>query len=109
MDLEEQGRIQQLVEAGERDRMVVVLGTPNAASTLMVALTLTEGDPSYAGPLAGVPLGLPVYHVLEEGIKDAVAAAVYEEQIGPMTFVLDKPGIEEALATVRGRPRTPAG
>jgi hypothetical protein len=103
MDLEEQGRIQQIVEAGERDRMVVVLGTPNAASTLMVALTLTEGDPSYAGPLAGVPLGLPVYHVLEERVKGAIPVGVYEEQIGPMAFVLDKPGIEEALATVRKR------
>lgn len=106
MDLEEQGRIQQLVESGERNRMVVLLGTPNAASTLMVALTLTEGDPSYAGPLAGVPLGLPVYHVLEESVREAVPAEVYEEQIGPMTFVLDKPGIEEALATAR---RQPAG
>jgi hypothetical protein len=103
MDLEEQGRIQQLVESGERDRMVVLLGTPNAASTLMIALTLTEGDPSYAGPLAGVPLGLPVYHVLEETVKDAVPAGVYEEQIGPMAFLLDKPGIEEALATARSR------
>jgi glycine/sarcosine/betaine reductase complex component A len=104
MDLEEQGRIQQLVESGERDRMVVLLGTPNAASTLMVALTLTEGDPSFAGPLAGVPLGLPVYHVLEESVKAAIPAGVYEEQIGPMVFVLDKPGIEEALATARSRP-----
>src|SRR5215469_15791749 len=98
MDLEEQGRIQQLVETGERserDRMVVLLGTPNAASTLMIALTLTEGDPSYAGPLAGVPLGLPVYHVLEKTVMDAVPAGVYEEQIGPMVFLLDKPGIEE--------------
>jgi hypothetical protein len=102
MDLEEQGRIRQVVEAGERDRMVVLLGTPNAPSTLMVALTLTEGDPSYAGPLAGVPLGLPVYHVLEEGVKACIPAAIYEEHIGPMTFVLDKPGIEEALATARG-------
>ena len=105
MDLEEQGAIQRLVEGGERDRMVVLLGTPTAGSTMMVALTLTQGDPSYAGPLAGVPLGLPVYHVLEESVKDAIPAGVYDEQIGPMAFVLDKPGIEEALATVRGRPR----
>lgn len=103
MDLEEQGRIQQLVQAGDRDRMVVLLGTPNAPSTLMVALTLTQGDPSYAGPLAGVPLGLPVYHMLEENVKAAIPAAVYDEQIGPMAFVLDKPGIEEALATARSR------
>jgi glycine/sarcosine/betaine reductase complex component A len=101
MDLEEQGRIQQLVEGGERDRMVVLLGTPNAASTLMVALTLTQGDPSYAGPLAGVPLGLPVYHVLEDTVRAAIPAGVYDEEIGPMAFLLDKPGIEEALAKAR--------
>jgi glycine reductase len=66
-------------------------------------MTLTQGDPSYAGPLAGVPLGLPVYHVLEDSVKDTIPAAVYEEQIGPMVFVLDRPGIEEALAQARSQ------
>jgi len=102
MDLEEQGRIQRLVEAGQRDRMVVLLGTPNASSTLMIAMTLTQGDPSFAGPLAGVPLGLPVYHILEDDVKKAIPADVYEREVGPMEFVLDKPGIETALAKVRG-------
>ncbi len=101
MDLEEQGAIQRLVESGQRDRMVVVLGTPTAGSTRMVALTLTQGDPSYAGPLAGVPLGLPVYHILEDEVKAAIAAEVYEEEIGPLEFVLDKPGIMEALRQTR--------
>ncbi len=103
MDLEEQGRIQQLVEGGQRDRMVVLLGTPNASSTLMIALTLTQGDPSYAGPLAGVPLGLPVYHILEDGVKEAIPRDVYDREVGPMELLLDKPGIEQALADVRGR------
>src|SRR5262245_17533126 len=101
MDLEEQGSIQRLVEGGERERMVVLLGTPTAGSTAMVALTLTEGDPSYAGPLAGVPLGLPVYHVLEEEVKQAIPADVYEREIGPMEFVLDAPAILSALARTR--------
>jgi hypothetical protein len=105
MDLEEQGSIQRLVEGGERERMVVLLGTPTAGSTVMVALTLTEGDPSYAGPLAGVPLGLPVYHVLEEHVKQAIPSDVYEREIGPMEFVLDAPAIVSALA----RARKPAG
>ena len=103
MDLEEQGRIQQLVEGGQRDRMGVLLGTPNASSTLMIALTLTQGDPSYAGPLAGVPLGLPVYHILEDGVKEAIPPDVYDREVGPMELLLDKPGIEKALANVRGR------
>jgi glycine reductase len=101
MDLEEQGRIQHLVQDGEVERMVVLLGTPNASSTLMIALTLTRGDPSYAGPLAGVPLGLAVYHILEDDVKGAIPADVYEKEIGPMEFILDKPGIESALAQVR--------
>ncbi len=101
MDLEEQGTIQRLVESGQRNRMVVVLGTPNARSTRMIALTLTQGDPSYAGPLAGVPLGLPVYHILEDEVKAAIAPGVYAEEIGPLEFLLDKPGIVEALHALR--------
>jgi glycine reductase len=102
MDLEEQGSIQRVVEGGERERMVVLLGTPTPGSTVMVALTLTEGDPSYAGPLAGVPLGLPVYHVLEESVKQAIPSEVYDREIGPMEFVLDAPAILSALAKARG-------
>ncbi len=101
MDLEEQGTICRTVEGNERERMVVLLGTPNAASTLMVALTLTQGDPSYAGPLAGVPLGLPVYHILEDEVKQAIPADVYDREIGPMELVLDQAGIVDALAQAR--------
>jgi hypothetical protein len=101
MDLEEQGTIQRLVEGGDRDRMVVLLGTPTAGSTMMIALTLTQGDPSYAGPLAGVPLGLPVYHVLEDQVKAVVPAEVYDREIGPMEFVLDTPAIVSAMAKAR--------
>jgi len=101
MDLEEQGTIQRLVETGQRDQMVVLLGTPNAASTTMLALTLTQGDPRYAGPLAGVPLGLPVYHVLENEVKAAIPRDIYEEEIGPLEFALDKPGIVDALRRAR--------
>jgi glycine reductase len=101
MDLEEQGSIQRVVEGSERERMVVLLGTPNAGSTLMVALTLTQGDPSYAGPLAGVPLGLPVYHILEDEVKQAIPADVYDREVGPMELVLDQAGIADALAQAR--------
>lgn len=103
MDLEEQGAIQRLVEQGDRDRMVVLLGTPTAGSTMMVALTLTEGDPSYAGPLAGVPLGLPVYHVLEDQVKAVIPADVYEREVGPMEFVLDAPAIVSAMERARSQ------
>jgi len=101
MDLEEQGSIRRVVEGKEREQMMVLLGTPTAGSTLMIALTLTQGDPSYAGPLAGVPLGLPVYHILEDAVKDAIPADVYEREIGPMEFVLDRAGIIDGLSQAR--------
>src|SRR5262249_39698411 len=106
MDLEEQGAIQRLVEQGDRDRMIVLLGTPTAGSTMMVALTLTEGDPSYAGPLAGVPLGLPVYHVLEDQVRAVSPPDVYEREIGPMAFVLDAPAIVSAMERARSQAST---
>ena len=45
--------------------MVVILGTPNAESGRLYGLTVTEGDPAWAGVLAGVRLDLPVYHITE--------------------------------------------
>ena len=47
----------------------MVLGSPDANSAELYAETVTHGDPSWAGPLAGVPLGLPVYHVVEPWLK----------------------------------------
>jgi glycine/sarcosine/betaine reductase complex component A len=101
MDLEEQGTIKRVVEGSTRDQIVVLLGTPTKGSTTMIALTLTEGDPSYAGPLAGVPLGLAVYHILEHEVRAAIPAEVYEREIGPLEFVLDGEGISSALQAVR--------
>jgi hypothetical protein len=101
MDLEEQEAIRRVAEGGQKDRMVVLLGTPTAGSTMMTAMTLTQGDPSYAGPLAGIPLGLPTYHILEDDVRQAVPADVYEREIGPLEFVLEKDAIMTALQHVR--------
>jgi len=45
------------------------------------AETVTEGDPSYAGPLAGVSLKIPVYHVLEEDVMAVVPEAIRQEKL----------------------------
>jgi hypothetical protein len=78
---------------------VVLLGTPNAESTRLYALTVTEGDPSWAGPLAGVALGLPVYHVTEAAVKSQVSAEVYEEHVALMEMVLE---VDEIAAAIQG-------
>ena len=38
--------------------MVVLLGTPTEDASRLYAMTVTSGDPSWAGALAGVALGL---------------------------------------------------
>jgi betaine reductase len=83
------------------DEVVVLLGTPNAESSRLYALTVTEGDPSWAGALAGVSLGLPVYHVMEETVKSQVAPEVYEEHVALMEMVLEAADIAHAVQDVR--------
>ena len=81
--------------------MVVLLGTPNAESSKLYGLTVTEGDPAWAGVLAGVSLYLPVYHIMEPEIKSQVDSQVYEEQVGLTELVLDTVEIIETLQLVR--------
>ena len=81
--------------------MVVLLGSPTAESAEVYTRTVTEGDPSWVGPLAGIALGLPVFHVLEPQVKEQFDAAVYKEQISIMESVLDTDDIIEAMRRVR--------
>ena len=90
-----------MAERYNPNELVVLLGTPNAESSRLYALTVTAGDPSWAGALAGVSLGLPVYHVLEEPVKSQVAPAVYEEQVALMAMVLEADEIAHAVQEVR--------
>jgi hypothetical protein len=82
---------------------VVIIGTPNAESSALVAATLTEGDPTWAGALAGVRLELPVFHITEEPIKALVPAEVYDAQVGLAEVALDSAAIGDAVQQVRAR------
>ena len=101
MDLEDQGTIKKAVDDNGAENVVVVLGSPDAESAEIYAETVTIGDPTFAGPLAGVQLGLPIYHILEDPIKELVDPHTYEQQIGMMEFVLNKAAIAEAMEKYR--------
>jgi hypothetical protein len=81
--------------------LVVLLGTPNAESSRLYALTVKEGDPSWAGALAGTPLGLAVYHIIEPEVKAAIPAEIYDEHVTLMTMVLEVDDIVAAVRQVR--------
>ncbi len=80
---------------------MVLLGTPNAESSKLYGLTVTEGDPAWAGVLAGVSLELPVFHIMEPEIKSQVDSQVYEEQVGITEMVLDTDEIIQTMQQIR--------
>jgi glycine/sarcosine/betaine reductase complex component A len=94
-----------VAERYSREELVVLIGTPNPESSELVATTLTEGDPTWAGVLAGVRLELPVFHITEESIKAQVPPDVYHSQVGLAEVALDTGAIGEVVQQVRTRVR----
>jgi glycine/sarcosine/betaine reductase complex component A len=103
MDPENQERIKSLVDEHGAGDLVVVLGAADLESLEVAAETVTMGDPAYVGPLAGVQLGLPVVHILEEDVKEQVESGVYDEQVGLLEMTLDIEQVREAARTFPGR------
>lgn len=101
MDLENQTAIRRLADEVGPDKLVVVLGSTELQGIELAASTLTDGDPSYAGALAGVSLRLPVYHILEAGVRGGLPADVAEEKLGMAAMVADVDQIEAAMGRFR--------
>lgn len=101
MDLQNQQRIKETAEKYGPDETIVILGASDAEGAGIYAETVTAGDPTYAGPLAGVPLGLPVYHILDPLLKAEANAAAWEEQISMMEMVLDGEKLAAAVKDMR--------
>jgi betaine reductase len=96
-----------VAEAHRGEDVVVLLGTPTADASRLYAMTVTQGDPSWAGALAGVALGLPVYHVAEPDVKAVIPAPTWDEHVALMEMAMDVGAIAQAVAEVRipGEPR----
>ncbi len=97
--MESQAKIKSIAEEEGTDDIVVVLGASDIEGAEIAAETLTTGDPSYAGPLAGVSLNLPIYHILEPEVRAAIPEDVYEENAGIVALVTD---VDEVARTFRG-------
>ena len=102
MDLENQKRVKEAAEKFGNENVVVLLGASEAEAAGLAAETVTAGDPTFAGPLAGVALNLAVYHIVEEEIKSQIDEAIYEDQVGMMEMVLDIDEISSEMKDVRG-------
>lgn len=101
MDLENQKRVKDFAEQYGPENIVVVLGAAEGEAAGLAAETVTAGDPTYAGPLAGVQLGLSVFHVCENEIKDEVDSSVYDDQVSMMEMVMDVDDIANEMTSIR--------
>ena len=101
MDLENQKRVKDAADKYGKENVMVIIGAAEAEAAGLAAETVTLGDPTFAGPLAGVALGLAVYHAVEPEFKNEIDPEVYEEQIGMMEMVLDVDSIIEEMNNIR--------
>ena len=101
MDLENQTRVKDFAEQYGAENIVVVLGAAEGEAAGLAAETVTAGDHTFAGPLAGVQLGLSVFHVCENEIKDEVDSNVYDDQISMMEMVMDVDDIAKEMSSIR--------
>ncbi len=101
MDSENQTAIKKLVDELGAQNLMVVLGAANLELAEVAVKTLTVGDPSYSGPLAGVSLRLPVFHILEPVVKELIPADVYEKQAGFIAMIVDTEELGKKFAEAR--------
>ncbi len=92
-----------MVDQYGKDNMVVILGAPDADSAELYAETVTHGDPSWAGPLAGLAMDLPVYHIMEPEIKNQVTPEAYKEHLELLDVALDVDKITDGLNRARSK------
>ena len=103
MDMENQRRVKEFAEKYGKDDLVVILGGAEAEASGLAAETVSNGDPAWAGPLAGVQLGLKAFHIFEDEIKNQIDPAVYEAQVSLMEMVLDVDAITKEVSTIRNQ------
>jgi hypothetical protein len=101
MNFENQGVIKRLADQYGPENLAVVLGNGEASGVEVFAETVTQGDPSYAGPLAGVSLKIPVYHVLEDEVMKVVPETIREEKLQLSSLVIDVQPMRQVLQAAR--------
>lgn len=99
--MENQKRVKDIAEQFGPENVVVILGAAEGEAAGLAAETVTAGDPTYAGPLAGVQLGLSVYHICEPEVKEEVDASIYDTHVSMMEMVLDVEDIINEMTAIR--------
>jgi glycine reductase len=52
--------------------------------------------------LAGVSLGLPVYHILEPEVRAEIPENIYEQEVGIVSMIVDTEEVAKKFKAIRG-------
>jgi betaine reductase len=78
---------------------VLVFGLNEPGNLRIMATTFKEGDPSYAGALGGIALGLKSYHIFE--LKDEIPPEVWEKEMSFKELEVEDSVIERVCTLLR--------
>ncbi len=78
---------------------MLVFGVNQPFNLRIMATTFKDGDPSFAGALGGIALGLPSYHVFE--LKDDVPPEVWEREMAFKELEMEEEDVETICALMR--------
>jgi len=76
-----------------------VFGLNEPANLRIMATTFKAGDPSYAGALGGIALGLESYHIFE--LKDEIPPDIWAEEMAFEELEAGDALIEELCQTMQ--------
>lgn len=78
---------------------MVVFGLNELANLRIMATTFKEGDPSFAGALGGIALGLKSYHIFE--LKPEIPADTWESEMAIEELEIEDAQLDEICKTMR--------
>lgn len=78
---------------------MLVFGLNEPGNLRIMATTFKDGDPSYAGALGGVALGLKSYHIFE--LKDEIPEEVWASEMAFEELEVEDALIEKICSLMR--------
>ena len=76
-----------------------MFGLNEPANLRIMATTFKDGDPSFAGALGGVALGLKSYHIFE--LKDVIPPETWEQEMAFKELEMEPEQVADLCALMR--------
>ena len=88
-----------LAEQFGADELVIVFGLNQPFTLRILASTFKDGDPSFAGVLGGIALGLKSYHIFE--LKDEIPGEVWQREMAFKELEMEGEDVDTICALMR--------